>query len=154
MALLVRFIGSLAAWNEPNRERAVGNFVLRPGETGLSVWHASNDDERNLVVAAWCLKKARLEPVNYVHFDERTALEFGSIASSPGDSPLARINSLHRELCWPDADLRALAIRLVDLGIKAVRMSKPNVRAVLATIEPTDIAEPARGWVVSGFPRE
>ncbi len=153
MALLVRFVGSLAAWNEPNRERVLGNFALREGESGLSVWHTSSDRERELVLGARCLHKRRLEAVTYIQFAEEVARTYGPITITPGDSPLGIINSLHRELRWSGEQLVALADALLTSGVKAARMQKGAVKKVLEEIDAEDFTAPARAWVLGGFQR-
>lgn len=145
MTFLVR-LATKSAWpgGEPNRDRAVGDFALREGERGLSLWEYTNDNELNLALAAMACERiertVKLDKLDYLVVSRETVERFGLITQTPGETPLPKANEeLHRELQWVGDDLQRLAEALFDTQQSVTRMPKSEVRKLLLALDETDV---------------
>jgi hypothetical protein len=150
MRFLLR-LATKASWpgGEPNLDRAIGEFRLREGESGISVWAYQSDEELHLIVAAIsCARLAkgdRIDKVDFLPIPNDLAEKFGAVTSTPGVTPVARANLLHRELVWPQDALDKLARALFDAGCSVTRVPKSEARARVLELTSQDVADaPAR----------
>lgn len=152
MPLLVRLV-SFAAWPgeplvEPARVgRAIGDFSLRVGEQGLSLWEATSPYEKCLFVVARACTKQRVEKIDFLEIDDTNILSIGSITPTPGDSPVPKANRLHRELRWDAARLRRLAERLIENRAQAQRVKRAVVSQILRCIDLREVNGQAQAWL-------
>jgi len=140
-------LATKSAWpgGEPNRERAIGDFALRDGERGLSLWEYTNEDERNLAVVALACERiertGKLDKLDYLIVSRETVERFGPVTQTPGETPVPRANeALHRELQWSGDALQRLAEALFDDEQSVTRMAKAEVRRLLVALDASDVS--------------
>jgi hypothetical protein len=131
-----------------SKERARGDFALRPGESGLSLYEYSSNAERELAIAGFVAIKRRVRKVDYVSFDRGLAESIGEVSSTPGDTPIPKANLLHRELLWDQERLHRLADLLFERKVAACRVEPADVKLLLRKIDPADATDQeTRAWL-------
>jgi hypothetical protein len=151
---LVRRV-TFARWQAPvteqDREAARGDFALAEADTdGLSVFEVEAEADRRLVVAAIACARRSLNNVDLLDIADVEVRAFGGVVATPGGTPIARANDLHRSLPWDQSTLNALADFLLGLGRRASRCRKPEVKAAVTALEIEDVEQgPHREWVAS-----
>ncbi len=79
----------------------------------------------------------KIDKLDYITVARDAIVRFGSIAETPGDTPLPQANDeLHRELQWPPDKLRQLAEALFDQQQAVTRIAKSAVRKLLLELAP------------------
>jgi len=148
MRFLVR-LATKSAWpgGEPNRDRAIADFQLREGESGLSLWECENDADCDLALAAIACDRidrgGKLDKLDFMSVPRETVERFGQIKYTPGETALEAANRLHRELEWSADALRQLAQALFDQHYSVTRKTKGDVRKLLLDLAPGAITSPA-----------
>ncbi|MEM6789539.1 MAG: hypothetical protein AAF715_18615 [Myxococcota bacterium] len=131
------------------RERAKNNFRLREDERGLSVWEFNDEEELKLVLAAISCQRQRSGHIDYLEVDEVTIHGLGQVASTVGQTPVTKANSLHRELCWSQQQLDALADTLIANGKVATRAKRSDVRGFVSALDDGDVDDSLRDWLAT-----
>jgi hypothetical protein len=136
-----------------NEARAVarGDFALGEADIdGLSVFEADDTEDRQIVIAAIACARKNVDNVDLLEISDVEVRAFGTVVATPGGYPVPRANRLHRSLPWDQGTLNVLADRLLDLGRRATRYRKPDVKEAVAAIAVEEVqAGPHREWLVS-----
>lgn len=156
MSFLLRR-ATYAAWqgvrpaSDDQRNAAHADFTLSEADTdGLSLFEVEDDMERRLVVAAIACGRKNTGNIDLLEITDAEIKAFGEASRTPGTSPVARANELHRSLAWEQPTLLALADRLLVRGCQAIRYKKADVKAAVAALVMADVEPgPAREWVAT-----
>lgn len=146
MRFLVR-LATKSAWpgGDPDRDRALADFQLREGESGLSLWEYATEAELNLALAAMACERlergGKIDKLDFITVSQETVNQFGSVTQTPGDTPLPQANNeLHRELQWSPDKLRQLAEAMFNQQHTVTRIPKSAVRKLLVELEPDAVS--------------
>ena len=136
--------------DEQRRQLALETFRRTEEDTdGLSVFEVVDARERELVIAAIACARASDAPIDFLEVSREFLEQYGTIAPTPGTTPLPAANALHRSLNWDRETLERLAMDLFERQQAAVRTKSADVRAAVSKLGPDDVeGERARTFVM------
>ena len=134
-----------------SRESACQEFSRTDQDTdGLSLFEATNDEERLTVVAAIACAHEKCDRIDVIEVECDVVERYGRVDRTPdkGVTPVLEANRLHCSLDWDAAALSKLAEGLFDTGMVPREFDRTAVRAAVRALDPaTIVGESAQEFV-------